>query len=141
MAKDRIDRNTLADKLIETASAAEDPLRAMAEILTDFLMEAEVTAKIGAAPHERSEDRSTHRNGHRERRWDTRLGTITLNVPKVREGGYVPSFIEHRKRSEQGEHANLWGGHADTGIWDASARGRKPWCQWRNASSKVPLRT
>jgi putative transposase len=43
--------------------------------------------------------------------------------------------------SYKGEHANLWGGQADTGIWDASACGRKPWCQWRNASSKVPLRT
>ena len=101
MAKDRIDRNELADKLVETATAAEDPLRAMAEILTDFLMEAEVTAKVGAEPHERSEERTTHRNGYRERRWDTRLGTLTLNVPKLREGGYVPGFIEHRKRSEQ----------------------------------------
>lgn len=101
MAKDRIDRNELADKLIDTATAAEDPLRAMAEILTDFLMEAEVTAKVGAEPHERSAERTTHRNGYRERRWDTRLGTLTLNVPKLREGGYVPSFIEHRKRSEQ----------------------------------------
>jgi putative transposase len=101
MAKDRIDRDELASKLVETASAAEDPLRAMAELVTDFLMEAEVTAKIGAEPHERSAERTTHRNGHRERRWDTRLGTLTLNVPKLREGGYVPSFIEHRKRSEQ----------------------------------------
>jgi transposase-like protein len=101
MAKDRIERNELADKLMETASAAEDPLRAMAEILTDFLMEAEVTAKVGAEPHERSEERTTQRNGHRERRWDTRLGTLMLKVPKVREGGYVPSFIENRKRSEQ----------------------------------------
>jgi putative transposase len=92
MAKDRIDRNELADKLVESASAAEDPLRAMAEILTDFLMEAEVTAKIGAAPHERSEERSTHRNGHRERRWDTRLGTMTLNVPKLREGRICAKF-------------------------------------------------
>jgi putative transposase len=101
MAKDRIDRNELADKLVETATAAEDPLRAMAEILTDFLMEAEVTAKVGAEPHERSGERTTYRNGHRERRWDTRLGSLTLNIPKVRDGGYVPSFIEHRKRSEQ----------------------------------------
>jgi putative transposase len=101
MAKDRIERNELADKLMETANAAEDPLRAMAEILTDFLMEAEVTARVGAEPHERSEERTTHRNGHRDRRWDTRLGTLTLKVPKVREGGYVPSFIENRKRSEQ----------------------------------------
>ena len=46
-------------------------------------------------------ERTTYRNGHRERRWDTRLGTLKLQVPKLREGGYVPSFIEHRKRSEQ----------------------------------------
>ena len=101
MAKDRIDRDELASKLIETASSADDPLRTMAELITEFLMEAEVTAQVGAEPHERNADRTTHRNGHRERRWDTRLGTITLQVPKVREGGYVPSFIEHRKRSEQ----------------------------------------
>jgi putative transposase len=101
MAKDRIERDELASKLLETASSAEDPMRALAELVTDFLMEAEVTAKIGAEPHERSEERTTHRNGHRERRWDTRLGTLKLQVPKLREGGYVPSFIEHRKRSEQ----------------------------------------
>ena len=101
MAKDRIDRNELADKLIETANSAEDPLRAMAEMITDFMMEAEVTAKVGAEPHERSPERITHRNGFRDRRWDTRLGILALKVPKVREGGYVPSFIEHRKRSEQ----------------------------------------
>jgi len=101
MAKDRIERDELASKLIMTAEGAADPLRAMAELMTDFLMEAEVTARIGAEPHERSEERVTHRNGHRERRWDTRLGTLQLQVPKLREGGYVPSFIEHRKRSEQ----------------------------------------
>ncbi len=101
MAKDRIDRNELADKLVETAASAEDPLRAMAEMIADFVMEAEVTAKVGAEPHERSPERITHRNGFRERRWDTRLGTLALKVPKVREGGYVPSFIEHRRRSEQ----------------------------------------
>lgn len=101
MAKDRIDRNELADKIVATAGESDDPLRAMAELLADFVMEAEVTQKIGAAPHERSAERKGYRNGHRERRWDTRLGTLTLQVPKLREGGYVPVFIEHRKRSEQ----------------------------------------
>ena len=101
MAKDRIERDELTSKLIETASSAEDPLRAKAELLTEFMMEAEVTAKAGAEPHQRSEERTGYRNGHRERRWDTRLGTLKLQVPKVRGGGYVPSFIEHRKRSEQ----------------------------------------
>jgi transposase-like protein len=101
MAKDRIDRNELADKLVEAAGTAADPIRAMAEMITDFVMEAEVTAKIGAEPHQRSDERTGYRNGHRERRWDTRLGSLKLQVPKLREGGYVPSFIEHRKRSEQ----------------------------------------
>ena len=101
MAKDRINRDELADKLVERAAEAEDPLRTMAELITGFLMEAEVTNQVGAEAHERSEQRTTHRNGYRDRRWDTRLGTLQLQVPKVREGGYVPSFIEHRKRSEQ----------------------------------------
>jgi transposase-like protein len=101
MAKDRINRDELADKLVERAAEAEDPLRTMAELITGFLMEAEVTNKVGAEAHERSEQRNTQRNGYRDRRWDTRLGTMQLQVPKVREGGYVPSFIEHRKRSEQ----------------------------------------
>jgi len=101
MAKDRINRDELADKLVEKAAEAEDPLRTMAELITGFLMEAEVTTKVGAEAHERSEQRTTQRNGYRDRRWDTRLGSLQLQVPKVREGGYVPSFIEHRKRSEQ----------------------------------------
>jgi putative transposase len=101
MTKDRIDRDELANKLVEAAGSAKDPIRAMAEMITDFVMEAEVSAKIGAEPYERATERNTHRNGYRERRWDTRLGTLKLQVPKVREGGYVPSFIEHRKRSEQ----------------------------------------
>jgi len=101
MAKDRISREELADKLVNLAGSAEDPIRAMAEMITDFVMEAEVSAEIGAEPYERAAERTTQRNGYRERRWDTRLGTLNLQVPKVREGGYIPSFIEHRRRSEQ----------------------------------------
>lgn len=101
MAKDRIAREELADKLVNLAGSAEDPIRAMAEMITDFVMEAEVSAEIGAEPYERAAERTTQRNGYRERRWDTRLGTLNLQVPKVRDGGYIPSFIEHRRRSEQ----------------------------------------
>jgi putative transposase len=101
MAKDRIERDELASKVMETAGSAEDPLRAMAELFADFVMESEVTAKVGAEANERAAERTTYRNGYRDRRWDTRLGTLKLQVPKLREGGYVPSFIEHRKRSEQ----------------------------------------
>ena len=97
MGGERIEREELASKLLETAAGRSDPSRAMAELMAGLILEAEVSQKIAAEPHKRS----THRNGYRERRWDTRLGTLQLQVPKVREGGYAPTFIEHRKRSEQ----------------------------------------
>src|SRR5438477_265143 len=65
------------------------------------LMEAEVSELIGAERGERSEERLTHRNGYRPRRWDTRAGEIELQIPKIRRGSYFPSFLEPRRRSEQ----------------------------------------
>src|SRR5207237_730464 len=50
---------------------------------------------------ERSEQRLTHRNGYRPRRWDTRAGELELAIPKLRRGSYFPSFLEPRRRSEQ----------------------------------------
>ncbi len=78
MAKNWIERGELVGKLMETIGSAEDPLRAMAEGMMDYLMEAEVTAKIGAEAFERTADRTTYRNGFRDRRWDTRRGTLPL---------------------------------------------------------------
>jgi transposase-like protein len=104
MAKDRIDRAELGDKILaltQNAPEGADPLREMAEMLLNFISEAEATTRVGAEPYERNDERGTHRNGYRDRRFDTRLGTMQLRIPKVREGGFVPSFIEHRKRSEQ----------------------------------------
>ena len=77
MAKDRIERDELASKLVITAESAEDPLRAMAEIIADFVREAEVSEKVGAAPHERSDERTTHGNGHRERRVGVESGRLS----------------------------------------------------------------
>ncbi|MBI5085802.1 MAG: transposase [Acidobacteria bacterium] len=91
MAKDRIDRNELADKLIETASSTEDPLRAMAEMIADFVMEAEVTAKVGAEPHERSPERTTQRNGFRTRRWCNGSRSFPLKFPRYYPGGFSRS--------------------------------------------------
>jgi transposase-like protein len=65
------------------------------------LMEGEVSELIGAGLGERSEDRATWRNGYRPRRWDTRAGEIELQIPKLRQGSYFPSFLEPRRRSEQ----------------------------------------
>src|SRR5947207_12712144 len=64
-------------------------------------MEAEVAAQIGAGRYERSGERVTQRNGYRTRPWDTRVGTLELQLPKLRSGSYFPSWLEPRRRAEQ----------------------------------------
>src|SRR5829696_1009395 len=79
-----------------------DVLRESLKLLVRELMELEVSELIGAELGERRpDDRATHRNGYRPRRWDTRAGEIELQIPKLREGSYFPSFLRPRKRSEQ----------------------------------------
>jgi putative transposase len=79
-----------------------DVLRESLKLLVRELMEIEVSELVGAELGERRpDDRATHRNGYRARRWDTRAGEIELQIPKLREGSYFPSFLRPRKRSEQ----------------------------------------
>lgn len=77
-----------------------DPMLSMLEWLCDRLMEAEISSKIGADKSQHTSDRQSYRSGYRPRRFDTRMGTIYLLVPKVRQGGYIPFFVSNRKRSE-----------------------------------------
>jgi putative transposase len=78
-----------------------DFLRAVAEAVLQLLMEADAEGLIGAARHERSPERLNYRNGYRDRALDTRLGTLQLRVPKLRQGSYFPPFLEPRKTSER----------------------------------------
>src|SRR4051794_4308124 len=79
-----------------------DVLRESLRWLVAQLMEIEVSELVGAKLGERRpEDRATHRNGYRPRRWDTRAGEIELQIPRLRQGSYFPSFLTPRKRSEQ----------------------------------------
>ncbi len=79
-----------------------DFLREGMRALAQAIMEVEVSEITGAAHGERNPDaRLTHRNGYRERRWDTRVGTIGLAVPKVRDGSYFPSLLDPRRRTER----------------------------------------
>jgi putative transposase len=79
-----------------------DVLRESLRLLVRELMEVEVAELVGAELGERRpDDRMTHRNGYRVRRWDTRAGEIELQIPKLRQGSYFPSFLQPRKRSEQ----------------------------------------
>ena len=78
-----------------------DFLREGVRVLSQALMELEVTQRVGAERHERAAERTGQRNGYRERARDTRVGTIELRVPRVREGGFIPSLLEPRKRAER----------------------------------------
>src|SRR5215207_3736803 len=79
-----------------------DVVREAVKAVCAEMMELEVAELIGAERGERRpQDRATHRNGYRPRRWDTRAGEIELQIPKIRQGSYFPSFLEPRRRSEQ----------------------------------------
>ena len=78
-----------------------DFLRETLQVFLHAVMDADVSQQIGAGLHEHTPDRSAYRNGYRPRRWDTRTGTIDLRIPKLREGTYLPAFLEPRRRSEQ----------------------------------------
>lgn len=78
-----------------------DFLRETLQVVLHAVMDADVSQQIGADLHEHTPDRSAYRNGYRPRRWDTRAGTIDLRIPKLREGSYLPAFLEPRRRSEQ----------------------------------------
>src|SRR3954466_2414832 len=89
--------------LIEAFQKADDGnfLRSLAETVLQILMEADVDGLIGAGRYERTGERSTYRNGYRERSLDTRLGTLNLKVPKLRTGSYFPGFLEPRRTVEK----------------------------------------
>ena len=87
-------------KQLEQASP--DLLRAMVKEMAEALMGAETDALCGAPYGERSPERVNRRNGYRERDWDTRVGSIELAVPKLREGSYFPDWLlQPRRRAEQ----------------------------------------
>ena len=88
-----------AGKLL--ASEHADVLREAVRLMLIEIMEAEVAQVAGGQRYERSAERSSYRNGYRERAWDTRVGSLELAIPRLRSGSYFPSFLEPRRRSEQ----------------------------------------
>jgi len=76
-------------------------LREGVRLLGQTLMELEVTQHVGAERHERTVERTGQRNGYRERQWDTRVGSIDLQVPRVRDGSFYPTLLAPRRRAER----------------------------------------
>ena len=93
------DTMPLLDALLKRGGG--DFMKSLAEEVLARLMAFDVEGQIGAARFERSEARTTQRNGYRPRAFDTRLGTLELKIPKLRKGSYFPAFLEPRRTTEQ----------------------------------------
>jgi putative transposase len=87
-------------ELLLKCMAQPDPMLSMLEWLCTRLMEAEVSGIVGAEKNAHNPSRRDYRCGYRPRRLDTRMGTMYLMVPKLRNQGYIPFFVTERKRSE-----------------------------------------
>jgi transposase-like protein len=86
--------------LLEKAPDA-DVLREMIGFAANRLMELEVGSRTGAGFGEKSADRLVQRNGYRDREWQTRAGTVDLQIPRLRKGSYFPGFLEPRRMAEK----------------------------------------
>jgi putative transposase len=86
--------------LLEKSSDAE-LLREMVGFAAQRLMELEVESLTGAGHGERSPERINHRNGYRDRVWETRAGAVELRIPKLRRSSYFPGFLEPRRMAEK----------------------------------------
>ena len=100
MVEHTMDVSVWLRKQLEEASP--DLLRVMVKDFAEALMSVDADAVCGADYGERSPERVNRRNGYRERDWDTRVGSIELAVPKLREGSYFPDWLlQPRRRAEQ----------------------------------------
>src|SRR5215204_6001820 len=129
--------------LVELLQKSGDPdfLRSVAEGVLQILMEADVEGLIGAGRHERSVERLNYRNGYRDRTFETRLGPLSLRIPKLRQGSYFPPFLEPRRTAEKalvtvmsrrpGSAASRPAGSTRwcrRWVWPGSRRARFPSC-------------
>src|SRR3954463_2489043 len=101
-----LDQPALLELTEEPRRADSDELmRRLLHTMLQALIDAEATAHIGAAPHERTETRTTQRNGTREKLVATTAGDLTVQIPKVRTGSFFPSLLAPRRRIDVALHA------------------------------------
>ena len=97
-----VDHGALLEVLEAMKTAGvDDRVKTAAQTIYQALIEAELTAAIGAAPHERVETRTAQRNGSRPRTLTTTAGDLELRIPKLRTGSFFPSLLERRRRIDQ----------------------------------------
>jgi putative transposase len=82
-----------------------DFIRECVRVAMQELIDAEATAAIGAGRYERTESRTTERNGSRPRLLTTHAGDVQLTIPKLRAGSFFPSILSPRRRIDQALYA------------------------------------
>ena len=96
----RLNKSEYFRRMLLTCMTEPDPLLTILQWVSERLAEQEAEQKVGAQKGKHSTKRNTHLSGTRVRRFDTRLGSIYLLIPKLRRGGFIPFFVTERKRSE-----------------------------------------
>jgi transposase-like protein len=96
MTNETMDLQALLEKTTDS-----DFLRQMIGFTAQRLMALEIETLTGAEAGARTSERLNHRNGYRDRDWETRAGTVELRIPKLRKGSYFPGFLEPRRMAEK----------------------------------------
>jgi hypothetical protein len=131
----------LYELLRKADSADVDFLGEGVRTLAQALMEVEVAAQIGAEHGQRTPGRVTHRNGYRPRDWDTRVGTVELEIPRLCQGSYFPSVLEPRRRAERALAAVVMQCHVEgvsTRRVDDVARSMGGMVAWPGTDQRLP---
>lgn len=114
-----LDKSALAELLDAIrAGGSTDAIRESLEFVLQALIDLEAAIHIGAGRYERTEGRTTHRNGSRSRVLSTKAGDVNLSIPKLREGSFFPALLEPRRRIDQA----LWAVVMEAWIHGVSTR-------------------
>ena len=97
-----LDKDALSELLDALRAGGDlDLVRSGLQLVLQALIELEAAQRIGAEPYQRSPERTTHRNGHRDRLLSTKAGDLELRIPKLRSGAFFPSLLEPRRRIDR----------------------------------------
>ena len=123
-----IDAGAWLGKYLEGADGDTDLARSMLGAFAEAIMSAQASMQCNAAYGERSSERENSRNGYRTRPWDTRLGTIELNVPKLRRGVYSPEvLLSPRRCTEQALVAVICRAYVEGVSTRRATTSSRPW--------------
>src|SRR5258706_851723 len=92
---------TLHEQTLQRLFTSDSQLAHLLESILNQVLEAQVSEQLQAERYERTDERHGYRNGYKPRQLTTRVGTLTLQVPQVREGGFSPELFARYQRSEQ----------------------------------------